>query len=58
MSRPYWVGDDEYVESIEETTNLPYEVQAAFDIASRAGRKRQDDDAIGRVLRRAPRRSG
>jgi len=60
----YWVGkgdvvhyetaEHEYLCSVEETTNLPYEVQAAFDHASRAHPKRKDDIAVDLVLRRAP----
>jgi len=52
--RVEWVGEEEYVCSVEETTNLPFEVQAAFDTASRAGTRRRDDDAIELVLRQAP----
>ncbi|MEZ4416616.1 MAG: hypothetical protein R3E10_12785 [Gemmatimonadota bacterium] len=48
------VGDDEILCSAEETTNLPYEMQASLDTCSRAVRKRRDDDAIELVLRRAP----
>ena len=62
-----WVGkgdlkvalvDGEEIEySAEETTNLPFEIQAALDTLSRRGsRVRQDLRAMGRVrvLRRAP----
>lgn len=52
--RRYKVGDDEYVCSVEETTNLPFEVQSAFDEASRARPRKRDDDAVELVLRRAP----
>ncbi len=52
--RWYRIGDDEYLSSVEETTNLPYEVQAAFDTCSRASEKKRDDHAIARVVRRAP----
>ncbi len=47
------VGDDEYVVSVEATTNLPYEVQAAFDTCSRGVAKRRGDDAVELVLRQA-----
>lgn len=53
-TRRYFVGDDEYVCSVEETTNLPFEVQAAFDVASRVRPRKRDDDAVELVLRRAP----
>jgi len=49
-----WVGDHEYVCSVEATTNLPYEIQAAFDTCSRIGRKTRGDDAVELVLRQAP----
>ncbi len=60
----YWIGkgdvhwercgDDELLTSVEETTNLPYEVQGAFDLASRVRRRRRDDRAIELVLREGP----
>ena len=41
--------------SAEETTNLPFEMQAALDTLSRSGgRVRPDHAALGRILRRAP----
>ena len=60
-----WIGkgdlkvtlvDGEEVEySAEETTNLPFEIQAALDTISRSGGNvRRDYRALGRVLRRAP----
>ena len=49
-----WVGDHEYVCSVEATTNLPYEIQAAFDTCSRIGRKTRGDDAVELVLKQAP----
>lgn len=60
-----WIGkgdlkvaivDGEEIEySAEETTNLPFEIQAALDTLSRRGsRVRPDNRAIGRILRRAP----
>ena len=62
--REYWIGKgdvrwerhggEELLCSVEETTNLPYEVQAAFDAASRQKRRRRDDDAIELVLREGP----
>lgn len=45
----------EYHVSAEETTNLPLELQAAFDEISRRKRRRRDDHAIELVTRRAPR---
>lgn len=60
----YWIGkgdvrwerraDGEYLTSAEETTNLPYEIQEALDLASRARKPRRDDDAIELILREAP----
>ncbi|MCP3914387.1 MAG: hypothetical protein GY711_02395 [bacterium] len=45
-------ADGEYLVSLEETTNLPLEIQAALDDASRAGSKPpRDDDAVPLVLR-------
>lgn len=40
--------------SVEETTNLPYELQFAFDELSRRGAKRRDDAALALIVRRAP----
>jgi hypothetical protein len=46
-------GQTEY--SAEETTNLPYELQAALDeLSRRAKRVRWDARALRRILRRAP----
>ena len=43
--------------SAEETTNLPFEIQAALDAASRrGGRVVRDERAVPLVLRRAPER--
>lgn len=60
----YWIGkgdvrtiqvdEEEYVCSVEETTNLPFELQQAFDVCSRAAKAKRDDDAVELVLRRAP----
>ncbi|MFK8015321.1 MAG: hypothetical protein AB8G17_07755 [Gammaproteobacteria bacterium] len=48
-------GDDELYASAEETTNLPFELQAALDDLSRlGGRARPDHRAIALVLRRGP----
>lgn len=45
----------ESCETAEETTNLPLEIQPAFDEAmTRAGRVKRDDDAVGLILRSAP----
>jgi len=62
--KEYWIGKgdvrweeldgEEVLSSVEETTNLPYEVQAAFDTASRLKRRRRDNDAIELVLREGP----
>jgi hypothetical protein len=41
--------------SAEETANLPFELQYAFDELSRRGRKRRDDRAMALVVREAPR---
>ena len=59
----HWIGkgdvrweqreDGEYLTSAEETTNLPYELQAAFDQVSRRKTSRYDPDAVPLVLRRA-----
>ena len=60
----YWIGkgdvrwerraDGDYLCSVEETTNLPYEIQASLDVISRRRRRRRDDDAVQLVLREAP----
>lgn len=60
----YWIGKGdirtvsgdgaEWLSTIEETTNLPLEVQAAFDVARGARASRRDDRAIELVLRRGP----
>lgn len=60
----YWIGkgdtrviqvdDEEFICSVEETTNLPFEVQAAFDDASRSAPRAWDDHAVEWLLRRAP----
>ena len=48
-------GDDELFASAEETTNLPFELQAALDdLSRRGGKARPDHRAIGLVLRRGP----
>jgi hypothetical protein len=48
---------DELLCSAEETTNLPFEIQAALDVASRSGgRVVRDERAVPLVLRRAPER--
>ena len=52
-----WVkeGGGHTLYSAEETTNLPFEIQAALDVASRlAPTVRHDERAIGLVLRKAP----
>lgn len=46
---------EEVLNSAEETTNLPLEMQGALDVVSRrGGRVRRDLRAAGRVLRNAP----
>ncbi|MFT5287153.1 MAG: hypothetical protein ACI8TQ_003333 [Planctomycetota bacterium] len=57
----YWIGKgdvrfenhggEEYLTTIEETTNLPFELQAAFDEVSRRKRRVRDHDAVELVLR-------
>ncbi|MEZ6014873.1 MAG: hypothetical protein R3F49_07165 [Planctomycetota bacterium] len=47
-------GDELVATSAEETTDLPYEVQAALDAASRLAKPRRDDSAALLVLRNAP----
>jgi hypothetical protein len=45
----------ESLESLEETTNLPLEIQSALDaLARRSARPRRDLRAVGRILRHAP----
>lgn len=45
----------ESLESLEETTNLPFEIQNALDVlAGRSSRPRRDLRAVGRILRQAP----
>ena len=60
----YWIGkgevrveqraDGEYLASAEETTNLPYEIQAALDDISRRGKRRRDGRAVELLLREGP----
>ena len=61
----FWIGkgdtrdvvlDDgsEAVSSVEETANIPFEVQAAFDEVSRGAPRRWDEEAIELVVRQAP----
>ena len=45
---------DEHLVSDEDSTNLPYELQAAFDRASRAKRPVRDEQAVALVLRNGP----
>jgi len=53
--RTMFAGDDEFEVSHESTTDLPLEVQDAFEtLNSGARRVAYDLDAIPRVLRRAP----
>ena len=60
----YWIGKGdvrtemrdghEYLVTVEETTNLPFEIQFALDQISRARKKVKDNDAIALVLREGP----
>lgn len=60
----YWIGkgdvrqerreDGDYLCSVEETTNLPYEIQASLDVISRRRSRRRDNAAVELVLREAP----
>lgn len=60
----HWIGkgdvreerraDGVYHVSCEESTNLPYEIQAALDVISRGCKPRRDAQAARLVLRRAP----
>lgn len=60
----YWIGkgdvrlerrpDGDFLCTAEETTNLPYELQPALDVVSRAARRRRCDDAVLLVLREGP----
>jgi len=60
----YWIGKGdvrverrgghEYLASVEETTDLPFELQFALDDVSRRQKRRRDDEAIALVLRQAP----
>jgi len=62
--KEYWIGKgdtricridgEETTCTVEETTNLPFEIQTAFDTVSRRRRAQRDDDAVGLVLREAP----
>ncbi len=53
-----WIrsGGEELLTTVEETTNLPYEIQTALDTASRTQRRRRNDEAIELVLREGPSR--
>ncbi len=60
----HWIGKgdvrviaekgEEYVVSAESTTDLPLELQTAFERLAHATKVRYDDDAIEMVVRRAP----
>ncbi len=60
----YWIGkgdvrverdaDGEHLVSAEETTNLPFEMQAAMDVVSRRAKRRKDNRAVELVLREGP----
>jgi hypothetical protein len=48
------VGGEEYLTTDEDSANLPYELQAAIDLASRARTARAARRALDLVLRNAP----
>ncbi len=49
------MGDEELVESLESTTDLPLEIQDALEEAmKRAARVRRDERILGLILRNAP----
>ncbi len=57
----FWIGKGDVLEgpdgmlhSAEETTNLPYEIQAALDTVSRAQKAKRDDLGALLALRHAP----
>lgn len=60
----FWIGKgdvreegrpgEEVLVSVEETTNLPFEIQAALDAVSRRTRRQRDDEAIELVVHEAP----
>ena len=60
----YWIGKgdtrtehadgEEYLVSVEHTTDLPFELQFAFDEVSRRRKRKRDDHAIERIVREAP----
>ena len=53
--RSWWVGDEEHIESVESTTDLPFEMQTALEkVARRTVKVRADRGALDLVLRNAP----
>jgi hypothetical protein len=49
------IGKDEWVKSVESTTDLPFEIQTALEAVSRRTvRVRDEKNALHLVLRRAP----
>ncbi len=49
------VDGEETLHTVEETTNLPLEIQSALDaLTRRSARPRRDPRAVGRILRKAP----
>ncbi len=60
----FWIGKgavreegragEEVLVSVEETTNLPFEIQSALDTISRRTRRQRDDLAIELVVREGP----
>ena len=60
----FWIGKgdvrtvsrngSEWSSTLEESTNLPLEIQAAFDVARGCRAAKRDDHAIERILRRGP----
>ncbi len=47
-------GGEDYLESDEDSTNLPYEIQGALDEASRARPPKRDAECVALMLRNAP----
>jgi hypothetical protein len=53
--RVWWVGDEEHYESVESTTDLPFEIQTALEVVARRTIKiRNEKRALDLVLRNAP----
>jgi len=53
--RTWRVGDEQYFESVESTTDIPFEMQSALEMAARKTLKiRREHAALDLVLRNAP----